>query len=215
MSTVRNAKHSVGEPAWDVATLFPGQGYWSEEEYLDLPTNRLVEFTRGHVEVLPMPTTSHQIIVALLFRLLETFVERRKLGTVLFAALPVRLWEEKYREPDVVFLLSKHAQRIGEQYWEGADLVMEVVSDDAKSRHRDLVMKRREYARAGILEYWIVDPLKERITVLRLAGRKYVVHGSYGRGDQACSALLDGFEVAVAAVFAAASRGGKRPRSKR
>ena len=76
---------------------------------------------------------------------------------------------------------------------------MEVVSpDDPK---RDLVRKRREYARAGIPEYWIVNPAAEQILVLRLAGTAYVEHGVFARGTPATSALLEGFTVAVAAVL--------------
>ena len=46
------------KPAWAVALLFPDQGEWSEDDYLWLTdhTRCLVEFTDGHVEVLPMPT---------------------------------------------------------------------------------------------------------------------------------------------------------------
>ncbi|MCL4860269.1 MAG: hypothetical protein KJZ93_12715, partial [Caldilineaceae bacterium] len=50
------------EPAWDVALLFPPQGAWSEADYLALETNRLVEFSHGRIEVLPMPSDSHQSI---------------------------------------------------------------------------------------------------------------------------------------------------------
>src|SRR5262249_41063625 len=46
---------------------FPRQGTWSEEEYLKLDTNRLIELSDGHLEVLTMPTTSHQMIVAYLY----------------------------------------------------------------------------------------------------------------------------------------------------
>ena len=127
-----------------------------------------------------MPTTSHQLIVAFLYRALLAFITPRGAGTVLFAPLRVRLWPGKFREPDIVFLSAEHASRIGESFWEGADLVMEVVSDD--DRRRDLETKRREYAQAGIPEYWIVDPQQARITVLRLDGTTYVVHGDFPRG---------------------------------
>jgi Uma2 family endonuclease len=189
------------EPAWDVARLFPDQGAWSEEEYLALSSNRLVEFSDGHVEVLPMPTTSHQLIVAFLYRTLLAFVAARAAGTVLFAPLRVRLWPGKFREPDIVFLSAEHASRIGESFWEGADLVMEVVSDD--DRRRDLETKRREYAQAGIPEYWIIDPQQARITVLRLDGATYVVHGDFPRGTQAASHLLPGFTLDVTAALSA------------
>lgn len=194
-------KRTRGEPAWGIAELFPEQGGWDEDEYLCLPGNRLVEFDRGFIEVLPMPTTFHQIIVFFLMRTLHEFAVAHGLGKVLGAPLRVRLWRGKFREPDLVFMLARHAGRIGEKFWRGADLVMEVVSGSAEDRRRDLINKRREYARARIPEYWIVDPEKQEITVLRLSGEKYAVHGKHGRGGKASSSLLKGFAVDVDSVF--------------
>lgn len=77
--------------------------------------------------------------------------------------------------------------------------MVEVVSTD--DRRRDLVVKRREYARAGIPEYWIVDPDEQRITVLRLEGEAYAMHGELGRGQVASSAVLDGVRIDVAAAL--------------
>lgn len=192
-----------GEPAWEVAELFPAQGEWTEADYLALPdSNRLIELSAGCLEFLPMPTPLHQMIVIFLLRALLAFVEPRELGTVLVAALRVRLWNRKFREPDVVFMLAEHAERMGGEYWEGADLVMEVVSGGSEDRKRDLEIKVAEYARARIPEYWIIDPKEAQITVLRLRGRKYAVHGRYRRGDQVKSALLKGFEVSVDAALA-------------
>lgn len=191
----------TGEPAWDIAQLFPEQGAWSEEEYLRLTndTNRLVEFSNGFVEVLPTPARRHQRIVSFLVRVLFSFIEEPGLGTVFFAPLRVRLWEGKFREPDIVVMLAENRDREGEQFFEGADLVVEVVSaDDPK---RDLVTKRAEYAQAGIPEYWIVEPQTESITVLRLDDNHYVEHGVFPRGTMATSALLAGFAVPVAALF--------------
>jgi Uma2 family endonuclease len=91
---------------------------------------RLVEFSHGYLEVLPMPTISHQTIAAALYQFVAAFVGARTLGTVLFAPLRVRLWPGKFREPDVVFMLAEHEARIREAYWEGADLAIEVVSED-------------------------------------------------------------------------------------
>jgi Uma2 family endonuclease len=190
----------IGEPTWDVARLFPNQGAWSEHEYLALQGNYLVEYSDGCVEVLPMPSTTHQLIVAYLYSTLAAMVGPKKLGTPLFAPMRVRLWRGKFREPDVLFMLSAHASRIAEQFWEGADLVMEVVSDD--DRRRDLEVKRLDYAQAGIAEYWIVDPQQSLITVLHLVGDHYHVHGQFSPDTQATSALLAGFTVDVAAVFA-------------
>jgi Uma2 family endonuclease len=118
---------------------------------------------------------------------------------VLFAPLHVRLWPGKIREPDVVFMLQEHRDRRTDQCWEGADLVMEVVSPD--DPRRDLQLKRDEYARASIAEYWIINPLAATITVLTLQGGSYAVHGEFRPGEKAGSALLPGFEVDVAAAL--------------
>ena len=189
------------QPAWEVATLFPAQGTWSEEDYLVLPTNRLVEFSHGEVDVLPMPSQSHQLIVLFLYRMLYAFVSSYNLGTLLIAPLRIRLWPGKFREPDLVLMLTSHDQRRHQTYWEGADLVVEVVSPD--DPRRDLVTKRLEYAQAGIPEYWIVDPEAQHITVLQLENETYVEHGQFGLGATADSVLLAGFAVQVDAVFAA------------
>jgi Uma2 family endonuclease len=181
---------------------FPDQGLWTEDDYLALDTNHFVELVEGYLEVLPMPTTSHQQVVANLIQVIAPFVNGRNVGTALFGPLPVRLRPGTFREPDIVLMLAENADRIGEDYWDGADLVMEVVSDDRESHDRDLVKKRMDYAAAGIPEYWVIDPQAKRITVLSLEGQQYDVHAeceSHGRGT---SALLTGFNVAASEVFA-------------
>jgi len=185
------------DPAWDIALLFPPQGQWSDEDYLALGASRLVELSDGCIEVLEMSTQRHQKIVLLLLQLLIEFVSARSLGTVLFAGIPVRLWPGKFREPDVVFMRAEHADRMADEYWEGADLIMEVASGN---RDLDVVTKRREYAQAGIPEYWIVDAQSEAVCVLALGDGGYQPR-EYGRGAAATSVALPGFTVAVDAVM--------------
>jgi Uma2 family endonuclease len=191
-----------GGPAWEVALLFPPQGEWSEKEYLALNTNQLVEFSDGCIEVLPMATFFHQMLVEYLFDLFRAFVNARSLGKVLFAPLPVHLWTKKFRAPDIIYFRPHRVKELHGQP-EGADLVVEVVSEGEENRKRDLVTKREEYAQAGIAEYWIVDPQEKQITVLVLEGKTYREHGVFGLGSTATSVLLPGFTASVDAVFAA------------
>ncbi len=189
------------EPAWEVALLFPAQGEWSEDDYLWLTdhTRHLVELRDGHLEVLPMPTDEHQRIVLFLYRALYAFLATQAIGIVLVAPLRLHLHTGRYREPDLLLLVSATDERRGNQFWTGADLVLEVVSPD--DPQRDLVRKRQEYARAGIPEYWIVNPATEQIMVLRLEEGAYVEHGIFPRSMEATSVLLEGFSVAVTAVL--------------
>lgn len=192
----------VAEPIWEIAELFPEQGSWTEEEYMRLPGNRLIEFSDGMVEILPMPSQRHQKIVGFLYTLLLSFITARQLGDVLVAPFKIRLWPGKNREPDVMFMFASNSHRRFEEYWEGADLVMEVVSPD--DPNRDIVKKKEEYAKAGIPEYWLVNPINQTITVFVLAqgSSLYQEVGVYSKGDVAVSQLLEGFMVDVAAVFA-------------
>src|SRR5207237_6200970 len=127
-----------------VALLFPEQGNWSVEEYLALPGNRLVEFSDGYLEVLPMPTTSHQWIMSFLYRLLDAFLTANKLGLALPAGIRVQLWPEKFRQPDVVSLLVPHQNRVVEEFWEVVDLVLALGMGGSEVGRGDMFAKRSE-----------------------------------------------------------------------
>lgn len=208
--TQRASSWGRGEPTWEIAHLFPTQGNWTEEDYLSLEKICgdwiRVELSNGRLEVLPMPTEFHQDIVGFLLAFVSAFAGPRKLGKTSFSGLRIRVRNgenPEYREPDIAFMKTENAHRRHNEFWEGADLLMEVVSGDAKDRERDYVTKVREYAEAGISEYWIIDPDERRVRVLTLEGGAYKVHGALGPGAVATSVLLPGFSVAVDAILAA------------
>jgi len=191
----------AGEPAWRMALLFPPQGSWSEQEYLALDAGRQIEFDRGFVEVLELPTIEHQRIVRTLFLAMQSFVSNQNLGEVFFAPLPVRLWNEKYREPDLVFL-KRNRSDASSDYPHGADLVAEVVSSAPNNRRRDLEIKLAEYQQAAIPEYWIVDPVNQVVLVHHLVNSIYSAQ-SFAPGQSAKSQVLSGFSIAVEEVLSA------------
>lgn len=182
--------------------LLPLQGLWTEEQYLALTnqTNHLIEFTDGEIEVLPMPTSSHQVMLLLLYDLFRAAIQRSG-GRILVAPLRIQVRPGKYREPDILMLRDAADQRYQDAFWLGADLVVEIVSPDRPER--DIQEKPRDYAEAGIPEYWIVNPLNATITVLALAGSSYRSHGVFQRGERATSHLLQDFSVLVDQVFEA------------
>jgi Uma2 family endonuclease len=188
---------ATGQPVWAIATRFPRQGNWTEADYLDLPEGfPRVELSDGHLEVLPMPTDRHQVILTAMLLLLVAEAKRLG-GWARPAGLRIRLGTGRFREPDVALLTGANAAKRGEEHWTGADLVVEVVSGGAEDRTRDYLTKRHQYAAAGIGEYWIVDPQEGLITVLMLVGDEYVEHGVFGRGDMATSAAFAGLKVGV------------------
>lgn len=189
---------------WELATCYPPQGEWSEEEFLleTDGTNRRVEFTDGRLEFLPMPTEVHEALIQFLYFALYHFVDAAKLGKVYSNGIRLRIRPRKVRLPDVIFLHKDHFHARHNRVWDGADLVMEVVSDDAKDRQRDYETKLFDYAETKIPEYWIVDPERQTVIVHQLSGDRYEVHGQYSAGERASSVLLPGFAVDVAALFA-------------
>jgi Uma2 family endonuclease len=89
---------------------------------------------------------------------------------------------------------------------------MEVVSEGVESRRRDYDDKRHDYERAGIPEYWIVDPDEKLVTVLVLDGSNYRVHGEFRSGQVASGILIPALRVTVDEVW---KLGDDRARSDR
>lgn len=176
-----------GDPVWELASLFPHQGEWSEEAYFELQCQSGVEFVDGVLQFLPMPTESHQILVAYFYDVLRAIVGQS--GIVLFSGLRVQVRPGKVREPDVVLMLHEHRTKRSNRVWLGADLAVEIVSED--DPQRDYQVKRVDYAEAGIREYWIVDPRDESVTLLVLehGQQTYTEIGRF-QGDQRCESRL-------------------------
>lgn len=191
-----------GQPAWRIALFYPEQGGWTEADYFALDGGPLVEFSDGCVEVLDMPSKEHQRMAQFLFVLLRQYVIEHRCGEVFMAPLPVRLWPRKFREPDVVYVARGRGEIDG--YPDSADLVIEIVSPGIENRRRDLETKPVEYARAGIAEYWAVDPETETVTAHHLVGSQYRTT-TFTKTDSAVSKTLPGFEVPVSDILSSAS----------
>ena len=183
----------------EVAHFYPLQGEWTEEAYFELPeTNEIIELSDGRLIMPTPPTDFHQTALGTLFFDMTAFVKANDLGKVQLAPLPVRLWSGKVREPDIIFIAKEHSDRIHEQYYDPPDLVVEITSPS--TRRFDRGEKMDEYARAGIREYWIVDPKARTIEVFILREGKYALLGKFGAQDRTRSEVLSGFQVDVSAV---------------
>lgn len=201
MATYEITEEALPRLVTEIAQLWPPQGEWTEADYFALPdTNRFIELSEGKLIMPPHPTNTHQQIVGTLYRHFYTFVEAHALGIIRFAPLPVRLWPDKIREPDILYVSYAHADRIDEQAYGPPDLVVEVIS--ASTRRTDRIEKIVEYARARISEYWLVDPEARSIEVFVLEDDVFTLLVKAVPGETVHSKLLDGFEVTVDAVFA-------------
>ena len=121
------------------------------------------------------------------------------MGEVITAPLPVRLWPGKIREPDILFVAKEHSNRIDEKVYGVPDLVVEVVSPSTE--RTDRVEKFKEYEKAGVREYWIVDPDKKIVEIYGLRGSQYMLLGRYNSLQTASSEILKGLNVKVEELF--------------
>lgn len=200
------AKGERGNLAIEVAELYPPQGQWTEGDYFSLPeTNRLVELSEGRLIMPPHPTYRHQTALQNLFLRLNAFVEEQGLGVVRFAPLAVRLWPGKIREPDIFYIAAEHADRIGDKFCGVPDLVAEIISP--ATRQLDRLEKLYEYAKAGVKEYWMVDPDEQSIEVHVLREGSYTLLGKHTTGEIVRSDLLKGFQVSVGEVLSGGAEG--------
>lgn len=184
----------------EILDLFPRQGKWTEEDYFRLPeTNRIVELSRGRLIITPSPTTEHQRISSSLHFLIGSYIRAKKLGEVCYSPLDVRLWQGTIRQPDIVFMSNEHKDRITKRYWGVPDLAMEILSESTEKEDR--IDKFYEYEKAGISEYWIVDPYRQVIEVFILEKGAYVLFGKWGTGEVAYSKTLAGFQASVDDIF--------------
>ena len=174
------------------------------EDYVHFPEDgRRHELIEGDHHVTPSPTNRHQRIAYNLTQHLGAFVDDRELGRLYFAPFEVVLSPTDVVQPDLLFVATEHLDRLTEANVQGApDLVVEIVSES--TRGRDEVTKRHLYARHGVVEYWIVDPVTEKVEVYRLG-----TDGRYRReaelssedGDSLESALFSGFSLPLADLF--------------
>jgi Uma2 family endonuclease len=185
----------------EIAQLFPAQGRWTEQDYFSLPdAMRIVELAGGELVMPPPPSTGHQRAVGRLYLAVERHAATHDLGEALLAPLAVRLEENLIREPDVLFVSKAHAARVMPRGVEGPpDWVAEVTSPG--TRATDEGVKLVEYERAGVGEYWLLDPEARTIRVYSLHEGSYGEAEQFAVGERAVSSVIESFSVAVEDVL--------------
>lgn len=168
------------------------------EEFLaQVDESTRAEWVDGRILYMSPASFLHQDLVRFLLTLLNSFVEAHDLGWVCGAPFIMHLPQQvQGREPDILFVARPHLHRIQATYLEGpADLAIEIVSPDSRTRDRE--EKRAEYEAAGVSEYWWIDPYREECEFLHLDedGRYASLLSEEGL---VASAVLPGFRLRIA-----------------
>jgi len=130
------------------------------------------EWVDGEVIVMSPVGYQHESIFVFLLRLLGDFAEIQELGEVLTEPYQIKLPDQnRRRSPDIFFVAANRQTIIQDNHVDGApDLIVEIVSPDNPAR--DWRDKYLEYEKAGVREYWIVDPNSEKVEAYSLNRRK-------------------------------------------
>jgi len=187
---VRAANPTAVKLTYDDFVHFPDDG--NRHELID-----------GEHYVTPSPNTRHQRISGNLFLLIGSWLEDHPIGRVFYAPYDVVFSAFDVVEPDLLYLSNERAaQVLTPLHAKGVpELVIEIGSKG--TRKRDETIKRRLYERAGVSEYWIVDPMIDAIRLYRREDDRFgrPLEMSREAGDVLTTPLLPGLDLPLARIF--------------
>ncbi|MCM1149411.1 MAG: Uma2 family endonuclease [Butyricicoccus sp.] len=176
-------------------------------DVLSWEENDRVELIDGAAYMMAPPSRIHQEISMALAAQLYNFLEGKKCK-VYPAPFAVRLFEKDGEapedvdtmvEPDISVICEK--SKLDEHGCKGApDLVIEILSPS--TRRHDRLVKLNLYQRAGVREYWIVNPEEKTVQVFTQDGGFLRLTEDYGCGDIAKVNALNGCFIELSRVFA-------------
>ncbi|MEA5447014.1 Uma2 family endonuclease [Leptolyngbya sp. CCNP1308] len=141
----------------------------SFEDYIayDDGTENRYELVDGELVEMSPPIMEHFLIAKFLEQALDIEIKRLQHPWLCFRESGVRTGLRKSRITDVSMVTLDQAQELKGRsvvFATSPLLVIEVVSPDSITRAYRY--KRTEYAALEIPEYWIVDPMESKVTVL-------------------------------------------------
>ena len=152
----------------------------SFEEYLsyDDGTNKRFELVDGQLVEMPPASFLHSDIIDFIADLFKAIAREHKLDIkVKTGDVGIRTGLNSARIPDIAVIDSQIWQSYRRDQCavieDNLMLAVEVVSPGAEQIERDYIEKVAEYQERGISEYWIVDPIEQKITILVLDKGSY------------------------------------------
>ena len=175
---------------YDDFVLFPDDG-------------RRHEIIDGEHYATPSPNRKHQKVSGNLFLVIGKWLEEHPVGQLYYAPFDVVFSKFDVVEPDLLYMSNERASEVLTQAnVQGApEIVIEIGSPG--TRKRDETIKRRLYERAGVSEYWVVDPELDVVRVYRRGteGFDRAVELTAESGDILTSPLLPGLPLPLARIF--------------
>ncbi len=177
------------------------------EEYLNYhdDTDDKYELVNGELKVIPIASGLHALILCLIFNILEAEIDRlQQQWKAMPGTVGVRTAQNKSRIPDIVVLTSQQCEEIKQMTTAVLQsptlLAVEIVSPG--NPEDDYRYKRSEYAVREIPEYWIIDPEKNKVSVLLLISGFYDLT-EYQADESIQSSLFPNLQLTVNQILQA------------
>ncbi|MCG7343577.1 Uma2 family endonuclease [Sporosarcina sp. ACRSL] len=184
-----------------------GKKTYSYADYLEWDTDLNSEAIDGEIiSMSPSPTPKHQDIVGELTAEFKMFL-RGKDCSAFIAPMDVCLFASKDSAPDTILdwvqpdiLVVCASDKIGDKNIFGApDLIVEVLSPS--TARNDRLIKYNSYEKAGVKEYWIVDPYNMTVEIYSLVGDSFRLSGIYGKEDLLTVGIFPELEIDLRNIF--------------
>jgi Uma2 family endonuclease len=174
------------------------------EDFLRFPDDGLRhEIIDGAHYVTPSPATVHQRLLGRLYGAIFVYLQSHPVAEAFLAPFDIVLSRHDVVEPDLVIVLREQADIVGEQNATGAPaVVVEVLSPG--TRRRDEGIKLELYERAGVREYWVIDPARRTVVVHRRGPSTdgLIAMPTVNAEGSLASPLLPGFSLPLRDLFA-------------
>lgn len=162
---------------------------------------RRYELYDGEVIVVPSPIARHQRVAGHILDILTDY-ERTNGGLAFVAPIDIVFSPYDVLQPDLVYFREERRHLI--DMWDTAqvppDLAVEVLSRSTEARDRG--RKMNVFARFGVAEYWIVDPIENTLEIYTNSADGFVLSGTYGEGQHVTSPTLLDLRFSTDLIFA-------------
>lgn len=159
-------------------------GEYTLDDYYALPDEDRVELIDGVLYNMSAPTSIHQVIAGKIYNKIDSYITNKKGKCVpIISPIDVQLDcdNKTMVQPDVIVVCDRDKFRKGVVY--GApDFIVEVLSPSTAKK--DMGLKLTKYADAGVREYWVVDPKRERVIVYLMSEEDYYNIALYSFHDE-------------------------------
>ena len=162
----------------------------------------IYELFEGEISAAKAPALKHQELIGRFATIFNNYLDQNPIGRVWIT--PGVIFDELNAAiPDVVFVAKDRVPQIasGIHIVGAPDLAIEILSPGAENTRRDQVVKRQTYAKYGVKEYWIVDPIVELIEISRLQNSVLASIGKFRNEDEITTSLLPDLSFRAKYVF--------------